>query len=97
MKAWRKKGFGYVWIGAYRVTRHYGGPEEGGWWCDRYELLSSIRAHKRKAEQVAQQLADKFNHYVYGDIGSVLGGAEVLVREEKYPGKYTTKERPYYC
>ena len=30
-------------VTAYRVTRHYGGPEEGGWWYDWYAPLESIR------------------------------------------------------
>lgn len=30
-----------VWVSVYRVINAYGGPEEGGWTYDHYELLSS--------------------------------------------------------
>lgn len=26
-----------AFLSVYRVTRHYGGPEEGGWWYDAWE------------------------------------------------------------
>ena len=26
-----------MYVNAYEVTRHYGGPEEGGWWYNRGE------------------------------------------------------------
>lgn len=31
-----------MYLNAYRVTRHYGGPEEGGWWYDAGEVLASV-------------------------------------------------------
>jgi hypothetical protein len=31
-----------VYLNAYEVTRHYGGPEEGGWWYDHREPVASI-------------------------------------------------------
>ena len=30
------------YINAYIVTRHYGGPEEGGWWYNRGEPVASV-------------------------------------------------------
>jgi len=33
---------GIVYVNAYAVTRHYGGPEEGGWWYNRGEPLASV-------------------------------------------------------
>lgn len=35
-KAWTR-------LGVYVVTRHYGGPEEGGWWWNRYTLVTSFK------------------------------------------------------
>lgn len=32
-----------VWVSVYRHSRCYGGPEEGGWWYDRYYLEGSVR------------------------------------------------------
>jgi len=31
-----------LYVNLYRVTRHYGGPEEGGWWYDAGEPLASV-------------------------------------------------------
>lgn len=33
---------GIAYVNAYAVTRHYGGPEEGGWWYNRGTPLASI-------------------------------------------------------
>tara|TARA_R110002020_G_scaffold215083_1_gene422209 strand:+ start:3012 stop:3404 length:393 start_codon:yes stop_codon:yes gene_type:complete len=30
------------YVNAYSVTRHYGGPEEGGWWYNRGYPLASV-------------------------------------------------------
>lgn len=30
-----------IYVNAYEVTQHYGGPEEGGWWYDSGEVLAS--------------------------------------------------------
>ena len=30
------------YINAYEVTRHYGGPEEGGWWYNSGEPVASV-------------------------------------------------------
>lgn len=31
-----------MYVNAYQVTRHFGGPEEGGWWFNHHEPLASI-------------------------------------------------------
>jgi hypothetical protein len=31
-----------MWVNAYKVTRQYGGPEEGGWWYNDRSPLTSI-------------------------------------------------------
>src|SRR5690606_16277420 len=31
-----------LFLAVYRVTRHYGGPQEGGWWYDAGEVVKSI-------------------------------------------------------
>jgi len=30
-----------MFVSHYKATRHYGGPEEGGWWYDRYEFVKA--------------------------------------------------------
>lgn len=36
------------YIVAYAITREYGGPEEGGWFFDRYLRLHAIRLNHRR-------------------------------------------------
>ena len=37
-----------LYLNAYAVTRHYGGPEEGGWWYNSGEPLASIPIDSHK-------------------------------------------------
>jgi len=32
----------FLYVNAYEVTRHYGGPEEGGWYFNHHEPIASI-------------------------------------------------------
>lgn len=32
----------FLYVNAYEVSRHYGGPAEGGWWYNHYEPIASI-------------------------------------------------------
>lgn len=64
---------------AYRVTREYGGPEEGGWWFDERtaEAVALFRT-EADADAKANEWAD--GEYAYtGKRGSVLGGADYSV------------------
>ena len=39
-----------LYVNAYAVTRHYGGPEEGGWWYNAGEPLASIPVLARRVD-----------------------------------------------
>lgn len=43
----------FLFVNAHAVTRHYGGPEEGGWWYNTGEARASIpvRAEKREGHK----------------------------------------------
>lgn len=86
------------YISVYRVTRHYGGPEEGGWWYDWYELLETLPFEEKpeSEELIRKYLNDKYKDESYGDINSVLGGAEVEVVVEDTPGANRSTEVPHY-
>lgn len=66
------------YIAEFGVSRHYGGPEEGGWWYDWYELVNvRIFKNKRAARRTHRRLMrkaikPKYNRY------SVLGGTDTL-------------------
>lgn len=83
------------YVTAYEVTRHYGGPEEGGWWYDWYhpiETVPTIRTGVVKA-----YLQGKYEDRVEGDRFSVLGGTAIAVAVEDEPCELATTERPFYC
>lgn len=45
-----------AYLTAYEISRHYGGPEEGGWWYDAHEHLCSFpfHTHLRMEEQMVE-------------------------------------------
>ena len=86
-----------VYVNAYRITRHYGGPEEGGWWFDCGEPLGSLPCtSQREARAQVDEMQAKFNHLAEGDINSVLGGAEIRVYIEEEFARFYPETRPTY-
>jgi hypothetical protein len=81
----------------YVITRHYGGPEEGGWW---YNMLTPVfstgKVPARKLNQVRDRMFRRFGHLQHGDISSVLGGEEINIIAERTPGQHTTRRHPKY-
>lgn len=86
-----------VYVNAYRITRRYGGPEEGGWWFDCGEPLSSLPCtSQREARAQVDKMQAKFKHLAEGDINSVLGGAEIRVYIEGEFARVFPETRPRY-
>lgn len=85
-----------VYINVYEVTRHYGGPEEGGWWYDWLHCVEVFPVRESAAPLMIEQLQDEHAHRNWGNISSVLGGQAVAVYTEDAPKQSETKERPYY-
>ena len=85
-----------IYINVYHVTRHYGGPEEGGWWYNAGQLVESVETTVGDADRVRVELHEKHNHKNEGDIYSVLGGVLVEVTPEDHPGADWPAERPHY-
>ncbi len=81
-------------VTAYEVTRHYGGPEEGGWWWDRYEPIDTVPTSE--PEKMVEVFKTRYEDRVSGDIGSVLGGVAVSVVIEDEPAGMRTTEIPRY-
>lgn len=86
----------FVFVSAYAVTRHYGGPEEGGWWYDWYELIQTVPTAPDGADVVRGELERVHSSVNVGDRFSVLGGATLSVMVEDSPGEFETRERPHY-
>lgn len=87
-------------VTVFAVTRHYGGPEEGGWYYDHHYPLKTIvldgNASDEKVKEVCDRLYDEYSNEEEGDIGSVLGGVAIDVYETDIPLP-PPPPRPYYC
>lgn len=96
------------YITAYAVTRHFGGPEEGGWWYNWYRVLETIRipkayqhmSNKRAVNAVARRekaLQLKLDHINEGNIYHVNGGVMLSTCIESVRHENETTERPHFC
>ncbi|QIW88626.1 hypothetical protein P59_257 [Bacillus phage P59] len=85
-----------VYVNVYSVTRHYGGPEEGGWYYDWMECIEVFPCRNMAAGDMLAMLTDENEHKKWGDIYSVLGGRDIVIQIEETPKESETKERPYY-
>lgn len=83
-------------VTVYEVTRHSGGPEEGGWWYNWRRPMCSIPTEGTKAdvEAIKAFLAPRFVDE--GDIYSVRGGVEYHIETELEAGESASKETPRY-
>lgn len=85
------------YVNAYSVTRHYGGPEEGGWWYNAGEPLASVPLLPGEdPAPVIARLQAIFSGEEYGDIYSVRGGIKVSVGVAYAPAERFPSERPHY-
>lgn len=86
------------YVNVYEVTRHYGGPEEGGWYYNAgmplaaipYDTLRHAISHDQEA------LRNMFRDKEEGDIYSVLGGTEVHITIEEHPPEQYPETGPTY-
>lgn len=90
------------YLNVYTVTRHYGGPEEGGWWYNVGEPLASAKLDiftklGLTREQAIQKFEEAYADHKFGDIYSVRGGVDVEIRIETHEAQYWPEERPTYC
>lgn len=85
------------YLTVYAVTRHYGGPEEGGWWYNVHEpIFSTGKVLARRLNKVRERLFKQFSCYRDGDIYSVLGGMDIDIVAERTVGQYATRHHPRY-
>lgn len=88
-----------VFISAYGISRHYGGPEEGGWWYDMWRFVETVPTMRKHAEVVSEALERKHDDVNTNPTNrfSVLGnGEDLAVVIEDTPGEFQTTERPHY-
>lgn len=85
-----------VYVNVYSVTRHYGGPEEGGWWYNWYSCIEVFPVKNKRSDIVEEELEAEHAYKKYGNIYSVLGGRDIEVRVEAAPKESETKRAPHY-
>lgn len=87
------------YLSVYVTTRHYGGPEEGGWWYNWHRLVFTTPnpISVRKLNATRMRMFRRFSSLKQGDIYSVLGGEDFDIVAERTPGTHATKGRPHYC
>ena len=87
-----------VYFSVYEVTRHYGGPEEGGWWYDLTRLVVTMPfIYSRFAlDAFCDSMKPHYQVVPGGDINSVNGGADCFIMIERKPGSRQDLERPHY-
>lgn len=85
-----------VFVNAYKVTREYGGPEEGDWYYNKYECLEVVPCKNKVSDDIAENLEEEYKHLEHGDISSVLGGTKIVVLVEEKMKESETRETPIY-
>lgn len=85
-------------VSFYTTQRHYGGPEEGGWWYNwnTHEFSIPTLYSKENVEKLIDLYQDKIKEYIYGDIYSVNGGVEGFIQVERIAGSKASTEVPRY-
>ena len=85
-----------LWVNTYIVSRHYGGPEEGGWWYNAGECIESIMCTCSNAAQLVEEREKVHKHREWGDINSVLDGEQIQINVEDHFGRDWPEERPRF-
>lgn len=85
-----------LWVNVYAVTRHYGGPEEGGWWYDQQTPVRCVPCVRWYSASIKERLEKEFKELDRGDISSVNGGVEHRVHIEQKAGESDPQETPHY-
>ena len=62
-KSFRSVGGSPIYVSLYTIERAYGGPEEGGWWYDKWSLEDSTKFYDREE-------AEKFKAHLEGEVES---------------------------
>ena len=84
------------WVNAYSITRHCGGPEEGGWWYNWYTSLASVPVQGETAAQTEKERLENLFGPGYGNIYSALGGEKISVYIEDEARESESRETPRY-
>ena len=85
-------------LGIYAISRHYGGPEEGGWWYDWCEHRISFPVTPETIDDVQKQLTELLEPMqpTYDRFSMANDGNDFEVLHERLQGEHQSTERPHY-
>jgi len=93
-------------ITVYSITRHYGGPQEGGWWYDWYVPIETIHIprrwvkkpnqHRNQIETLKSQMKRKYADEALGNIYHSTGGKAIEAYIEETYREFESKVTPHY-
>jgi len=89
-----------MYVSKYLISRHYGGPEEGGWWFDWWQFKCVIFEGSEERCRVWCERLNQESGPVDGehDRFSVLGDeGDWFHAVEDRPCELQSKERPFYA
>lgn len=83
-------------VNVYLVRRHYGGPQEGGWWFDTGELLHCEPVLDEGVEARVKELEGNYSNEDRRELSSVLSDGVFDVVVSDTPGSDWPDEIPQY-
>jgi hypothetical protein len=105
VEVWHVAGILY-YVNGWTVTRHCGGPEEGGWYFNAGEPVASIPVkvkcpptvtpHEFLSDKLTELKAILEDRFKDGNIYSVLGGTDVSVAVDTEFAQPWPEEKPHY-
>lgn len=89
-----------IYVGIVSISRHYGGPEEGGWYYDWYQVEEIMQCQDfRHLLSTVRTLREEYPSCPRGR-GSVIGGDDTVVyisRSKKLIEDIQSEERPTWA
>lgn len=98
-----------IWVNAYRLSRHYGGAEEGGWWYDWTDCIASMpvlngtKTTQAKCDLLIDWVTEamgweptKYERNHGGSRFTVNGHGDFVVYVEDRRAESQSIERPHY-
>lgn len=93
-------------ITVYRITREYGGHEEGGWWYNWHEAIETVHIPRRwskkpnqhwnQIETLKGQMQRKYADEAWGNIYQANGGVQIDAYIEETYREFETTVTPHY-
>ena len=86
------------YVNVYLVNRHYGGPEEGGWWFEAGEVIDTRNcSSEMECLKLKQELATgEYSNEGRAPLSSMRCAGVYWIRVEANIGEDFPEDRPHY-